>query len=97
MSNISYTRLGFYEEDVSQSSTNPATAGIGRLVMSIVASKDGTTIYTGTLSSPAVELDPTKLIQVGKLTKIDNVHLQTFPTQPQLPLRTLSQRDQRPG
>jgi len=79
MSNNTYTWVGFYEEDVSQSSTNPATAGIGRLVMSIVASKDGTTIYTGTLSSPAVELDPTKLIQVGKLTKIDNVHLQTFP------------------
>src|SRR5881398_1638634 len=74
-----YTWVGFFEEDVSQPSTNPATAGTGRLVMSIVASKDGTTIYTGTLSSPAVELDPTKLIQVGKLTKIDNVHLQTFP------------------
>src|SRR6266699_2943089 len=79
MANHTYTWVGFYEEDASQSSTNPATAGIGRLVMSIVASKDGTTIYTGTLSSPAVELDPTKLIQVGKLTKIDNVHLQTFP------------------
>src|SRR5438034_4312352 len=77
--NNTYTWVGFYEEDVSQSSTNPATSGVGRLVMSIAASKDGTTIYTGTLSSPAVELDPTKLIQVGKLTKIDNVHLQTFP------------------
>ena len=47
--------------------------------MSVVASKDGTTIYSGTLSSPATELDPTKLIQVGKLTKIDQIHLKTFP------------------
>src|SRR5438552_7297388 len=71
MANNTYTWVGFYEEDASQSSTSPATVGIGRLVMSVVASKDGTTIYSGTLSSPATELDPTKLIQVGKLTKID--------------------------
>jgi len=79
MANNTYTWVGFFEEDVSQASTNPATAGVGRIVMSIVASKDGTTIYTGGLTSPAVELDPTKLIQVGKLTKIDNLHLKTFP------------------
>ena len=35
--NNTYTWIGFYEEDVSQSSTNPATQGIGRIVMSIVA------------------------------------------------------------
>lgn len=77
--NNTYVWVGFFEEDVSRSSTNPATAGTGRLVISVVASKDGTTIYSGSLSGPAVELDPTKLIQVGKLTKVDNVHLKTFP------------------
>jgi hypothetical protein len=40
--------------------------------MSLVASKDGTTIYNS--ASPAA-IDPTKLIQVGKLVKIDNLHL----------------------
>src|SRR5437762_1866024 len=45
MANNTYTWVGFYEEDASQSSTNPATAGVGRLVMSIVASNDGTTVY----------------------------------------------------
>ena len=65
--NNTYTWVGFFEEDASQPSTNPATAGTGRLVMSVVASKDGTTIYSGTLSSPATELDPIKLLQVGKL------------------------------
>src|SRR5881409_605211 len=37
--NNTYTWVGFYEEDVSEPSTNPATLGIGRVVMSIVASK----------------------------------------------------------
>ena len=76
--NNTYTWVGFYEEDVSQSSTNPATAGIGRIVMSIVASKDGTMLYTAPLTS-VVTLAPASLFQVGKLTKIDNVHLKTFP------------------
>jgi prepilin-type N-terminal cleavage/methylation domain-containing protein len=76
--NNTYTWVGFYEEDVSQSSTNPATAGIGRIVMSIVASKDGTMLYTAPLAS-VITLAPANLIQVGKLTKIDNVHLKTLP------------------
>src|SRR5207302_2841006 len=77
--NNTYTWVGFYEEDVSQSSTSPATAGTGRLVMSIVASKDRTTIYDP--KNPAT-IDPTRLTQVGKLTKIDNVHLWTHTTAP---------------
>jgi type II secretory pathway pseudopilin PulG len=88
--NNTYTWVGFFEEDVSQSSTNPATAGTGRIVMSIVASKDGTMLYTGNLASnsqnnplvldPSPSPSPVPLIQVGKLTKIDNAHLKTFPT-----------------
>src|SRR5438552_1159318 len=73
--NNTYTWVGFYEEDVSQASTSPATAGIGRVVMSIVASKDGTTVYNA--NTPA-SIDPTRLIQVGKLVKIDNVHFPIF-------------------
>src|SRR5881227_265457 len=34
MANNTYTYVGFFEEDVSQASTNPATAGAGRIVMS---------------------------------------------------------------
>src|SRR5437879_4399318 len=73
--NNTYTWVGFYEENVSQSSTSPATAGIGRLVMSIVASKDGTTVYNS--NSPGA-IDPTRLIPVNKLVKIDNIHLPIF-------------------
>jgi type II secretory pathway pseudopilin PulG len=73
--NNTYTWVGFYEEDVTQSSTNPATPGTGRVVLSIVASKDGTTVYNP--SNPG-SIDPTRLIQVGKLVKIDNFHLPIF-------------------
>jgi len=74
MANNTYTWIGFFEEDVSTASTNPATAGTGRIVMSIVASKDGTMIYTAPLAI-VTALPPANLIQVGKLTKIDNTHL----------------------
>src|SRR5712671_1667802 len=76
--NNTYVWVGFYEEDVSQSSTTPtATAGIGRIVMSIVASKEGTMLYTSPLTG-LVPLPSASLFQVGKLTKIDNMHLKTF-------------------
>ena len=68
--NNTYTWVGFFEENVSVPS--PAPAGIGRIVMSVVASTDGTMIYNP--SSPA-QITTTQLIQVGKLTKIENVHL----------------------
>ena len=94
--NNTYAWVGFFEEDVSQASTNPATAGIGRIVMSIVASKDGTEVYTS-VSGPAADMDSTgtRLSQIGKPVKIDNMHLRTFsngtgtgdtfPTRPAIP------------
>ena len=76
--NNTYTWVGFFEEDVS--STTPGTQGIGRLVVSIVASKDGTIIYDPT--NPAQQDLTTGVIQVGKLVKIDNVHLWTHTDSP---------------
>jgi type II secretory pathway pseudopilin PulG len=77
--NNTYTWVGFFEEDASLSSTTPATAGNGRIVISIVASKDGSQVYTS-VGNPAADMDPngTKLLQVGKLTKLENMHLRTF-------------------
>ena len=50
--NNTYTWVGFYEEDVSQPSishgTDPCTGCVGRVVISIVASKDGTIIHDPT-------------------------------------------------
>src|ERR1041385_5173280 len=65
--NNTYTWVGFFEENAPDPSQSPvAAAGVGRIVMSIVASKDGTMIYTGNLQNP-VTLDPSRLTQVGKL------------------------------
>lgn len=69
--NNTYVWVGFYEENGSIASTNPATPGSGRVVMSSVASIDGTTVYGPTPGA----MDPTRLRQVAKLTKINNVHL----------------------
>jgi Tfp pilus assembly protein FimT len=84
--NNTYTWVGFYEEDVSQPSPTQAqdprcTSCVGRLVMSIVASKDGTNLGADSSSSATGTenfIDATKLIQVTKLVKIDNVHLPLF-------------------
>jgi len=77
--NNTYAWVGFYEENGAISSTSPtATPGNGRLVMSIVASKDGTTVYDPNSTSNPDPIDPTKLIQVTKLLKIDNAHLPLF-------------------
>ena len=94
--NNTYAWVGFYEEDASQASTNPATPGPGRIVVSIVASKDGSEVYTS-VGGPAADMDltGTRLLQVGKLIKLENMHLRTFanglgtgdtfPTRPAIP------------
>jgi prepilin-type N-terminal cleavage/methylation domain-containing protein len=69
--NNTYTWVGFYEESGSIASTNPPTAGSGRLVLSSVASADGTTVYGSTPGA----IDPTRLMQVARLVKIDHLHL----------------------
>ena len=80
--NNTYTWIGFFEENVANpASPNPDTPAVGRIVISIVASKNGTMLYTGNLASSVILDGPpnqTALLQVGKLTKIDNVHLKTF-------------------
>jgi type II secretory pathway pseudopilin PulG len=90
--NNTYVWVGFYEEDVSRSSTTPtATAGIGRIVMSTVASKDGTMLYTSPLAS-VVPLPSASLFQLGKLTKIDNMHLKTFSDPTSIPADNFNTR-----
>ena len=78
--NNTYVWVGFFEEDGSIPSASPtATPGNGRIVISTVASKDGTEVYTS-VGSPAAAMDAagTRLLQVGKLVKLDNMHLRTF-------------------
>ena len=76
--NKTYTWIGFFEENGTTASTNPATAGNGRLVISIVASKDGTIVYQQPVVSPTSSMDPTRLVQISKVVRLDSVHLRTF-------------------
>jgi len=88
--NNTYAWVGFYEESGAIPSTNPPIAGSGRLVISSVASVDGTAVYGLTPGA----IDPTRLTQIAKLTRIDNLHLpllaigsgtgDTFDTRPAL-------------
>jgi type II secretory pathway pseudopilin PulG len=78
--NNTYTWVGFYEENVANpASPNSDTPAVGRLLMSIVASKDGTNVAT---TNPIV---PTTLVQLGKLTKIENVHIVIRADDPDFP------------
>jgi prepilin-type N-terminal cleavage/methylation domain-containing protein len=78
--NNTYTWVGFFEENVANpTSPNSSTPAVGRVIMSIVASKDGTTVYD---PNNLATIDATKLIPVGKLTKVDNVHLWTHTDTP---------------
>ena len=77
MAHDTYTWVGFFEEDGTKASANPAQAGVGRIVISTVASADGTTIYSSTAPAP-VYIDPTRLTQLSKLTRIPNAHLKSY-------------------
>lgn len=67
--NNTYTWVGFVEEAMGQ---NALGTPAGHVVISVVASKDGTALYT---NNPTIAFTPQNLIQIGKLTSIDNIHL----------------------
>lgn len=68
-----YVWVGFFEEDA----TRPGVSGAGRVVISVVASKDGTKLYSNDDPDPQC-LTPTRLTQVGKLLKLEHAHLDTL-------------------
>src|SRR5262245_51748471 len=55
--NNTYTWVGFYEENVANpASPNSDTPAVGRIIISIIASKDGSEVYTS-VGSPAADMD----------------------------------------
>ena len=74
MAENTYTWVGFFEENPNATSTIPAPAGVGQVVLSIVASASGTNPVT-----PTAGLRLTGLTQVSKLIKLPNVHLDAVP------------------
>jgi prepilin-type N-terminal cleavage/methylation domain-containing protein len=73
MAENTYTWIGFYEENPA----SPGTAGTGQVVISVVASSNGMNLAT---AANAPLLPSASLMQVSKLTKIVNVHLDAVPT-----------------
>jgi len=78
VANNTYTWVGFFEEDASQPSQTPAVSGVGRLVISVVASSDGTSVYSQQIASSGTTsqvIAPGRLTLINKLTKINNIHI----------------------
>ena len=76
MANSTYTWVGFYEEAASSTSASNATPpypGKGRLLLAIVRSLDGTAIFDD--DDPSAVLPTTRVAQVGKLVKLEGVHV----------------------
>jgi prepilin-type N-terminal cleavage/methylation domain-containing protein len=74
--NHTYTWVGFYEENTSAASptnSTPPYPGKGRVVMAAVFSNDGTKILND--GDPNALLPPSRISQLGKLIKIEGVHL----------------------
>ncbi|OJV02706.1 MAG: hypothetical protein BGO12_14835 [Verrucomicrobia bacterium 61-8] len=74
MARNTYVWVGLLEENVT--ATTPGSAGKGRIVIGVVASKDGTMIYD--LASPG-QLPADRVAPLSRAVKIDNMQLKTFP------------------
>lgn len=76
MANNTYVWVGFYEENTTASAptnTAPPYSGVGRVIVAVVSSKDGTKIFDA--SDPPAALPSAQLNQLGKLIKIQGIHL----------------------
>lgn len=74
--NRTYTWVGFYEENASATlptNSTPAYPGKGRVVIATVFSNDGTKILEDGDPSPA--LPPNRIAQLGKLIKVEGIHI----------------------
>jgi prepilin-type N-terminal cleavage/methylation domain-containing protein len=80
VSNNTYVWVGVYEEDAAATkptNAQPPYPGRGRLLLAAVAARDGTTSCEDptSTSSTRIPLNPALVTQVGKLVRIDNVHM----------------------
>ena len=74
-----YVFVGFFEESIA-SATFPRVAGVGRVVVCVVASRDGSRVYSTATSNPTrLDVVPATLTPLTKLLKFDNLHLERLP------------------
>jgi len=73
--NNTYTWVGFYEEDVTAAASimSPPYTGRGRVLIAVVASKDGTAVFGS--NDPAALLPSDRISALGKIIRLENVHL----------------------
>ena len=79
IANQTYTWVGFFEKDPANTSL-PAADGKGELLISIVASTNGSSIYRkpANSSTPALDQDPNALEMISPLLAISNVDMVTI-------------------
>jgi len=76
MANNTYTWVGFYEEATTSAIATaavPPYPGKGRLLLATVRSLDGTAVFAN--SDPSAVLPATQIAQVGRLMKIEGIHI----------------------
>ncbi|HST29817.1 MAG TPA: hypothetical protein VLK27_03140 [Chthoniobacterales bacterium] len=91
MANNTYVWVGFYEEDptaLTPTATTPPYLGRGRVVIATVFSTDGTKIYEN--SDPVAPLPATRIKQLGRLLKIEGIHITDIGAPPAPPLAGIS-------
>jgi type II secretory pathway pseudopilin PulG len=76
MANNTFVWVGFYEENTTVTAPTHATPpypGNGRVLIATVFSSDGTKIYDD--AEPTAHLPPNRIKQIGKLVRIEGVHI----------------------
>ena len=76
MANNTYVWVGFYEENTTATApttSTPPYSGKGRVLIAAVYSTDGTKIYEDT--DAIAQLPASRIKQLGKLIKIEGIHL----------------------
>ena len=76
MANNTYVWVGFYEEDttaITATNAAPPYPGKGRVLIASVFSTDGTKIYED--SDPVAQLPADRIKQLGRLIKIEGIHI----------------------
>ena len=80
LANNTYVWVGIYEENTTEAAPTNATPpypGKGRVLLATVAATDGTTNCQDPASSASnrIPLFPSQITQIGKLVKIENIHI----------------------
>ena len=86
MANNTYVWVGFYEEDataISPTTIPPPYTGKGRVLIASVFSTDGTKIYED--PDPIAQLPATRIKQLGRLIKIEGIHITDIGPPPSTP------------